>query len=162
MVTADVRQKLESAGCQMTYSKNHWMDDPQYKGVNSRWETPDGGRFELQFHTPDSFYAKEELTHPSYDRLRSTGYEPSEERLRCRLPARGQWRPAGASPNLRISDTRKGLHEQQDHLLRDRWPREQPLIARSGLLRRLEHDDGPEDEGLRQDLSWRRTSVIVE
>lgn len=35
---------------------------------------------------------------------------------------------------------------------------EQPL----GLLRRLEHDDGPEDEGLRKDLSWRRTPVIVE
>lgn len=31
-----------------------------------------------------------------------------------------------------------------------------------GLLRRLEHDDGPEDEGLRKDMSWRRTPLIVE
>ncbi len=31
-----------------------------------------------------------------------------------------------------------------------------------GLVRRLEHDDGPEDETMRQDLSWRRTPVIVE
>jgi hypothetical protein len=33
-----------------------------------------------------------------------------------------------------------------------------------GLLRRLEHDDGPEDEGLNvnTDLSWSRTSMIVE
>ena len=31
-----------------------------------------------------------------------------------------------------------------------------------GLLRRLEHDDGPEDEGLNRDLSWRRTSLIIE
>ena len=31
-----------------------------------------------------------------------------------------------------------------------------------GLLRRLTHDDGPEDEGLRDDLSWRKTSLIVE
>ncbi len=31
-----------------------------------------------------------------------------------------------------------------------------------GLLRRLEHDDGPEDEGLRKDMSWRRTPIIVE
>jgi hypothetical protein len=35
---------------------------------------------------------------------------------------------------------------------------DQPL----GLLRRLQHDDGPEDEGLRDDLSWRKTSLIVE
>jgi hypothetical protein len=33
-----------------------------------------------------------------------------------------------------------------------------------GLLRRLEHDDGAEDEGLRvnADLSWRRSSTLVE
>jgi hypothetical protein len=31
-----------------------------------------------------------------------------------------------------------------------------------GLVRRLEHDDGPEDEGLRQDLSWKFTPAIVE
>lgn len=31
-----------------------------------------------------------------------------------------------------------------------------------GLLRRLEHDDGPEDEGLHKDMSWRHTSLIVE
>ncbi len=35
---------------------------------------------------------------------------------------------------------------------------ERPL----GLLRRLHHDDGPEDEGLRRDMSWARTSLIVE
>jgi hypothetical protein len=31
-----------------------------------------------------------------------------------------------------------------------------------GMVRRLEHDDGPEDEVLRKDLSWRRTPIIVE
>lgn len=33
-----------------------------------------------------------------------------------------------------------------------------------GLLRRLEHDDGPEDEGLNvnEDLSWSRTSLLIE
>jgi hypothetical protein len=67
----DVQRSLESAGCAMTYRKNHWHDDPHYRGVNSRWETPDGGRFELQFHTRESYYAKQELTHPSYKRLRS-------------------------------------------------------------------------------------------
>ncbi len=31
-----------------------------------------------------------------------------------------------------------------------------------GLVRRLEHDDGPTDEGLRKDFSWRFTPVIAE
>ena len=31
-----------------------------------------------------------------------------------------------------------------------------------GLLRRLTYDNGWEDEGLRKDLSWRRTPIIVE
>ncbi len=62
---------LEANGCVQTYSKNHWLDGPQYKGINSQWRTADGGRFELQFHTRESFYAKETLTHPPYERLRS-------------------------------------------------------------------------------------------
>lgn len=31
-----------------------------------------------------------------------------------------------------------------------------------GLLRRLEHDDGPDDEGLNDDLSWSFTPLIVQ
>jgi hypothetical protein len=31
-----------------------------------------------------------------------------------------------------------------------------------GLLRRLEHDDGSEDEGLQRDMGWHWTSLIVE
>lgn len=31
-----------------------------------------------------------------------------------------------------------------------------------GLARRLEHDDGPSDEALRVDFSWKFTPVIVE
>jgi hypothetical protein len=31
-----------------------------------------------------------------------------------------------------------------------------------GLLRRLEHDDGPSDEGLRKDFSWYFSPLIVE
>jgi hypothetical protein len=32
----------------------------------------------------------------------------------------------------------------------------------SGLARRLNHDDGPEDESLRRDFSWKFSPVIVE
>jgi hypothetical protein len=38
----------------------------------------DGGRFELQFHTRESFYAKEQLTHPPYQRLRQRSTTPAE------------------------------------------------------------------------------------
>ncbi|MBV9381729.1 MAG: hypothetical protein JO242_13805 [Streptosporangiaceae bacterium] len=31
-----------------------------------------------------------------------------------------------------------------------------------GLVRRLEHDDGPSDEALRDNFSWKFTPVIVE
>jgi hypothetical protein len=31
-----------------------------------------------------------------------------------------------------------------------------------GLVRRLKHDNGPADEGLRRDLGWEFTPVIVE
>ena len=31
-----------------------------------------------------------------------------------------------------------------------------------GLVRRLEHDDGPSDEALRKDFSWMATPVIAE
>jgi len=31
-----------------------------------------------------------------------------------------------------------------------------------GLVRRLEHEDGPSDEALRDDSSWKATPVIVE
>jgi len=32
----------------------------------------------------------------------------------------------------------------------------------AGLLRRLEYDVGWEDEGLQRDMSWRRSSLLVE
>jgi hypothetical protein len=50
-----VSQRLEALGYQLVYSKNRWLGDPQYKGVNTRWQNPDGARFEVQFHTEESF-----------------------------------------------------------------------------------------------------------
>ena len=67
----DVKQRLEGRGHVMTFSQNHWPNDLQYKGLNTRWMTPEGQRFEVQFHTPESLHAKEELTHKSYERLRN-------------------------------------------------------------------------------------------
>jgi hypothetical protein len=74
-----VKGRLEACGYSMYYSQNHWRK-AQYKGINTRWVTPEGQRFEVQFHTPDSFHAKQSLTHVSYERLRSSLTTDSERR----------------------------------------------------------------------------------
>jgi hypothetical protein len=75
----DVKHRLEALDYQMVYSKNHWRDDPEYKGINTRWVTPEGQRFEVQFHTKESFHAKHEVTHECYERLRNP-LTPDHER----------------------------------------------------------------------------------
>lgn len=67
----DVKCRLEQREYQMIYCKNHWQEDSGYKGINTRWVTPGGQRFEIQFHTAESFDAKQHATHWSYERLRN-------------------------------------------------------------------------------------------
>jgi len=50
-----------------------------YQGINSQWHSPDGQRFEIQFHTESSLHAKE-MTHPWYEEARLP--ETSEARRR--------------------------------------------------------------------------------
>jgi hypothetical protein len=76
----DITQRLDSSGYRMIYSKNHWRYDPEYKGINTRWVTAEGQRFEVQFHTPESYHAKQEITHNSYERIRNRLTERSERR----------------------------------------------------------------------------------
>jgi hypothetical protein len=74
-----IKRLLEARGCEMSYSKNHWSES-EYKGINTRWVTPEGARFELQFHTPESFNANQ-VTHEAYEVLRSplTGHDEREK-----------------------------------------------------------------------------------
>ena len=76
----DIKERLESCGYEMYYSENHWTN-AEYKGINTRWVTPAGQRFEVQFHTPESFHAKQHVTHKAYERIRNplTGDEEREE-----------------------------------------------------------------------------------
>jgi hypothetical protein len=67
----DIKARLEDAGHEMYQSTNYWTD-PEYKGINTRWITQPGQRFEVQFHTPESFHTKEILTHKAYERIRDT------------------------------------------------------------------------------------------
>jgi hypothetical protein len=75
----DIKGRLETSGYGMYYSENHWLD-AQYKGINTRWVAPEGQRFEVQFHTPESFRAKQAVTHVSYERLRNASTTDSERR----------------------------------------------------------------------------------
>jgi hypothetical protein len=65
----DACNKLREHGFVMEFCRNSW-EDPQYRGVNTRWREPAGQLFEVQFHTPESFSAKQ-LTHVAYERIRN-------------------------------------------------------------------------------------------
>jgi len=73
----DIKERFESRGHEMYYSKNYWTD-PEYKGINTRWVTPEGQRFEVQIHTPESFHAKHHATHLAYERIRDTTTSKAE------------------------------------------------------------------------------------
>jgi hypothetical protein len=47
----DIRARLESYGHEIYLSNNSWSGR-EYKGINTRWVTQAGQRFEVQFHTP--------------------------------------------------------------------------------------------------------------
>jgi hypothetical protein len=78
---SDIKERLQERGYRMIYSKSHWRDDPEYKGINTRWVTAEGQRFEVQFHTPESYHAKQEVTHKAYERIRNrlTGRDERRE-----------------------------------------------------------------------------------
>jgi hypothetical protein len=73
----DIKEHLESLGYAMYQSKNFWGNQ-EYKGINTRWTTAEGQRFEVQLHTPDSFHAKQHVTHSAYEKLRSPGTTDAE------------------------------------------------------------------------------------
>lgn len=62
--------KLEEQGYKVTKVKNTFKPGAPYKGVNTQVMAPDGQMFELQFHTPQSFDMKQNVTHGLYERAR--------------------------------------------------------------------------------------------
>lgn len=76
----DIKQQLEAREYKLIYSKNHWHTDPEYKGINTRWVTSEGQRFEVQFHTAESYHAKQKVTHKCYERLRNSLTHDDERR----------------------------------------------------------------------------------
>lgn len=73
-----VRGSLEERDYKLLLVRNEW-ENPEYKGVNTRWRSPEGQMLEVQFHTGSSFEGKQ-LTHSAYERLRSES-APDDERF---------------------------------------------------------------------------------
>lgn len=73
---------LKADGFELGVRKNEWAND-EYKGVNTRWQDHKSGcRFEVQFHTHDSWQVKQ-ATHAAYTRIHDTR-TPTDERERLR------------------------------------------------------------------------------
>ena len=104
----DIQRRIEVLGYEMIHSKNYWKDS-EYKGINTRWTTPDGHLFEVQFHTRESYHAKQEITHEAYERIRNP-QTSREERTALHAFQRGvsSWVPVpdGATD---IPDYKKGM-----------------------------------------------------
>eukprot|EP00759_Apiculatamorpha_spiralis_P035457 PhF_6_TR36196/c0_g1_i3/m.52778 len=56
-------------GCTAVEEKNYWQCHT-YRGLNTIYKTKSGLKFELQFHTPESFDQKQFKTHLLYEALR--------------------------------------------------------------------------------------------
>ncbi|WKK20911.1 hypothetical protein QZH56_18605 [Streptomyces olivoreticuli] len=72
--TQQTYAELRAQGFEPVSEQNTW-EDPVYKGVNTAWENRETEeKFELQFHTPESFQAKSE-NHELYELARSGTFE---------------------------------------------------------------------------------------
>lgn len=80
--TLKVCSGLSNNGYELIRLANRWGGD-EYKGVNSRWSDPGSGQhFEVQFHTPASWEAKQK-THEAYEKIDNPETPVSEvEKLR--------------------------------------------------------------------------------
>lgn len=70
--------KLQNDGYTVRKFSNTF-DSPSYKGINTGVVAPDGTRFELQFHTAQSFSVKEETNHVFYEISRNKSYSSKKQ-----------------------------------------------------------------------------------
>jgi hypothetical protein len=79
---AETRSRLSADGHELIELKPSW-DSNEYKGVNSRWrDSASGALFEIQWHTPESWDAKQK-THDAYEKIHDLTTPVDEvERLR--------------------------------------------------------------------------------
>lgn len=66
-----VMRAIENEGFKIIKVKNTWGDNLNpYRGINTIIQSPEGQNFELQFHTPESFYLKQHELHELYEEYR--------------------------------------------------------------------------------------------
>lgn len=71
--------KYEKAGYKVGWVNNTWRDPSRaYKGVNVTFKTPNGGMFEVQFHTQKSHALKENQLHKLYEDQRKFPYKSAK------------------------------------------------------------------------------------
>jgi len=75
----EILDTLEELGFTIIAVKNYWPRGDDYSGINTVLRTPDGFRWELQFHTPDSLAAEKE-GHILYERMRRADTPVDEQR----------------------------------------------------------------------------------
>ena len=100
---------LSEMGYELKLVRNYWQND-QYKGMNTRWIATGEQSIEIQFHTEDSFAAKQ-FTHTVYERLRNPVASDAERQdlYEFQSEATGLLQvPENAD---RIADYRKGSPE---------------------------------------------------
>jgi len=79
---AETRARVEGEGYELIEMRPSWHTD-EYKGTNSRWrDSSSGVLFEVQWHTPASWGAKQK-THDAYEKIDDSS-TPLEETERLR------------------------------------------------------------------------------
>lgn len=67
----EVNKSLSDKGYSEVRTKNFWINKhSSYKGINCIFEHPNGQKFEIQFHTPESFELKNGELHRLYEEAR--------------------------------------------------------------------------------------------
>lgn len=63
--------QMRDEGYSFAKVKNTWdPPDSPYRGINTQVVSPDGYKFEVQFHTPESFRLKNEENHHDFEQYR--------------------------------------------------------------------------------------------
>ncbi len=109
---ADYRRSagiLNEMGYELKLVRNYWQND-QYKGINTRWIAAGEQPVEIQFHTRESFAAKQ-FTHAAYERLRNPVASDAERQDLYEFQGEASEVLQVPENAARIADYRKGSHE---------------------------------------------------
>mgnify|MGYP002791419185 CR=1 FL=1 len=73
----NVTDAMKAKGYKVVRVRNTWLDKRSaYKGVNCIFQAPSGQKFEIQFHTPESFQVKDGPMHKLYEEARKDTTTP--------------------------------------------------------------------------------------